>query len=81
MSMYDVSLLNSLSERKHNLPANWTVRPLQLSDYNKGKYGLSVWWRGLGLLKKSGFSSTSVPMHEGHQVKKIVKFLKDNIFF
>ena len=52
MSMYDVSLLNSLSERKHNLPANWTVRPLQLSDYNKGKYGLSVWWRGLGLLKK-----------------------------
>ena len=42
MSMYDVSLLNSLSERKHNLPANWTVRPLQLSDYNKGEYGLDV---------------------------------------
>lgn len=36
MSMYDVSLLNSLNKTKHDLPTNWTVRPLQLSDYNKG---------------------------------------------
>ena len=73
MSMYDVSLLNSLSERKHNLPANWTVRPLQLSDYNKGKYGLSVWWRGLGLLKKVDSVQLLSPCMRAIKLKKSFK--------
>lgn len=34
--MYDISLLNSSSKTLNDLPPNLTIRPLQLSDYDKG---------------------------------------------
>lgn len=34
--MYDISLLNSSSKTLNDLPPNLIVRPLQLSDYDKG---------------------------------------------
>ena len=73
MSMYDVSLLNSLNKTKHDLPTNWTVRPLQLSDYNKGEYGLSLWWRGLGLLKKVDSVQLLSPYMKAIKLKKSFK--------
>nr|XP_022331578.1 RAC-beta serine/threonine-protein kinase-like [Crassostrea virginica]XP_022331579.1 RAC-beta serine/threonine-protein kinase-like [Crassostrea virginica]XP_022331580.1 RAC-beta serine/threonine-protein kinase-like [Crassostrea virginica] len=56
MSMYDVSLLNSLNKTKHDLPTNWTVRPLQLSDYNKGFLELLSQQSDVGNISKSEFS-------------------------
>jgi hypothetical protein len=40
--MYDVSLLNSLSQSEQPLSPGLRLRPLQLSDYERGNWGKTV---------------------------------------
>lgn len=55
--MYDISLLNSSSKTLNDLPPNLIVRPLQLSDYDKGFLELLSQRSSTGNISKPEFRS------------------------
>lgn len=55
--MYDISMLNSSGKTLNDLPSNLTIRPLQLSDYDKGFLELLSQRRDTGNISKPEFRS------------------------